>query len=96
MDPRVKQFLNGRNKITVLEDLYFVGVIGNEVSDEGRPEYQFKYNSNRDFSVETPICIHRSLWRHLSLRAFPVEPERFPHRSKTRTPPRRFVVERKK
>jgi hypothetical protein len=67
-DPRVKQFAQGRIMDSVLEDLFKVGVLGNMVkSKKGKSFPTFQYTGLSNFSCDTTMCVHRSLWRELDI-----------------------------
>jgi hypothetical protein len=80
-DSRSNHFFSGRNIDVVLEDLFKVGVLGNILRTKtGKSRPAYLYMGHRNFDTRDIMCVHRSLWRELSLE---------PAASKTLSPGRR-------
>ncbi|MGG7212635.1 P-loop ATPase, Sll1717 family [Clostridium nigeriense] len=65
-----KYFNNSFLKInigSVLNDLYRVGIIGNRSKSSGQYRWQHKSNDGIIFDEEWDICVHKALWKSLSL-----------------------------
>ncbi len=52
---------------SVLNDLYRVGIIGNKSKSSGQYRWQHKSNDGIIFDEEWDICVHKALWKSLSL-----------------------------
>lgn len=55
------------NIVSVLNDLYRVGIIGNKSKSSGQYRWQHKSNDGIIFDEEWDICVHKALWKSLSL-----------------------------
>jgi hypothetical protein len=69
-DPRINQFLSGRIIEVLLEDLFKVGILGNMIKTKRGASFpSFQYSGLSNFSGQSTMCIHRSLWRELDLES---------------------------